>query len=115
VRAWLPCALACLLAPAALAQTAAPASGRALLTLCQSARPAEVRSCAETIRKAADRFQQEIAASGQAPWFCPPEDGDAKALPRLYAEWAADNPDQLDQPAAEAIRAALQEAFPCAE
>jgi hypothetical protein len=101
------CAAAALLAALLpLAPGAQPADGAGLLQQCNS----DADACIAYLKAAADRYRAE-----DADWFCPNNDGDPRELRRLYLEWAAENPRDLEKPVVEAVKAMLADAFACSD
>lgn len=89
-----------------LAPAAQPADGAALLQQCKD----EAGACIAYLKGAVDRYRAE-----DADWFCPNNDGDPRDLRRLYVEWAAENPRDLEKPVVEAVKAMLADAFACSD
>ena len=100
---------------AAVAASAQPATGRALLALCQSAKPADARACLAFLQDTSARIEHAIADGREEGWFCPPAEAQPALFRDAYVDWAAESPDQLDAPAADVVRAAWQDVFPCDE
>ena len=92
-----------------------PPTGRALLALCQSTRAAESGACLVFLQNTSAGFERAISEGRDEGWFCPPAEAEPKLFRAAFVEWAAENPDQLDAPATEAVRAAWRDAFPCGE
>lgn len=92
-----------------------PATGRALLALCQSAKAAESGACLAFLQNASAGFERAIADGREEGWFCPPGEAEPKLFREAFVEWAKEYPDELDAPAADVVRAAWQDAFPCGE
>jgi hypothetical protein len=80
-------------------------TGKQLLAQCQSPTPA---ACTATLHDMAAKLDND-------PELCLPEEYDPEQLREAFIAWAKDNPDQLEQSALEAVRAAMTDAFPCEE
>lgn len=89
-----------------LAPAAQPADGAALLAQCRD----DGEACIAYLKAAVDRYRAE-----DADWFCPNNDADPRELRRLYLEWAAENPRDLEKPVVEAVKAMLADAFACSD
>ena len=80
-------------------------TGKQLLAQCQAPTPTV---CTSTLHDMAAKLDND-------PDLCLPEEYDPEQLREAFIAWAKDNPDQLDQSALEAVRAAMTDAFPCEE
>jgi hypothetical protein len=80
-------------------------TGKQLLAQCESPTPA---TCTAALHDMAAKLDND-------PDLCLPEEYDPEQLREAFVAWAKDNPDQLDQSALEAVRAAMTDAFPCEE
>jgi hypothetical protein len=80
-------------------------TGKQLLAQCQAPTPT---ACTAVLHDFAAKLDND-------PDLCLPEEYDPEQLREAFVAWAKDNPDQLEQAALEAVRAAMKDAFPCEE
>lgn len=92
-----------------------PPTGRALLALCQSAKAADSGACIVFLQNTSVGFERAIADGREEGWFCPPAEAEPKLFREAFVEWAKESPGDLDAPAADVVRAAWQDVFPCGE
>lgn len=92
---------------------AEPLSAPDLLRDCTVPGPAP--ACTAYLRGALAMYEAVGAEQRELAWFCPRPDVDPGELRRFFVEWADDNRTAVAGPAILAVKAVLQDAFPCSE
>lgn len=97
-------------ATAALAQTP---TGRDFAKACND--PAGRAPCETILRDEVAQHDAGLQTGKDELSYCAPRDVDGAQLARVFADWARDNDNLLDQPQLQVIRQALSESYPCGE
>ncbi|HLT76675.1 MAG TPA: Rap1a/Tai family immunity protein [Ferrovibrio sp.] len=89
---------------------------RDMTALCEAADSSpEQIACLRYLQGAVAMYELTVAEGTELTWFCAPREAPGSLLRQQFLNWAADNPDQADTDAIQAVRAALSDAFPCQE
>lgn len=77
--------------------------------------PGPAPACTAYLRGALAMYEAVGAEQRELAWFCPRPDIEPTQLRRFFVEWANENRAAVAGPAILAVKAAMQDAFPCSE